>query len=298
MPRQRALLGSDVSMQGKRILLTGATDGLGKAIAHAFAKQGATLIVHGRSPSRCQDTVQELIAASGNWNIRSYLADFGEMRSVLCMANDILRDEPALDLLVNNAGIGIEPEFRLSADRIELVFQVNYLAAYALSVGLAPAIFRASGRIICVSSSTQIPLDFDSPDLSQNWDGVIAYARSKWALTTFVNAMARLKIDGREPLTAYSVHPGTLMPTKLVVGKFPVQDALETGVASVTAVSAIPSSAARNGTYFDKDMPASALASAYQQNTQDKLIGYSRALLKGIPGAELLPPIEALDGTA
>ena len=294
----RALLGFEVSLEGKRILLTGATDGLGRAVAHGFAKRGAALIVHGRSASRCQDTVQELIAASGNRNIRSYVADFGEMRSVLRMVTDILRDEPAMDLLINNAGIGIEPEFRLSADGIELVFQVNYLAAYALSVGLAPAIFRASGRIICVSSSTQIPLDFDSPDLSQNWDGVIAYARSKWALTTFVNTMARLKIDGREPLTAYSVHPGTLMPTKLVVGKFPVQDALETGVASVAAASVIPSSTARNGTYFDKDMPASALDSAYQQSTQDKLIAYSRALLKSIPGTERLPPIEVLDGTA
>src|SRR5580692_4195975 len=125
-------------LDGKVILLTGATDGLGRALAAELARGGATVLVHGRDPARIAATVAEVIAAAGRPDrVRPYQADLADLAQVRDLADQVLAAEPRLDVLVNNAGIGSDVpggEARQeSADGYELRFAVNYLAGYALT---------------------------------------------------------------------------------------------------------------------------------------------------------------------
>ena len=110
---------------GKAILITGATDGLGRAVAIALAQRGATLLVHGRHRARGEAVVAE-VKAAGSPASHFYEADFATLTDVRCMADTILANEPRLDVLVNNAGI-MPDKRQESTEGHELTFQVNYL---------------------------------------------------------------------------------------------------------------------------------------------------------------------------
>src|SRR2546428_4387328 len=88
------------------ILLTGATDGLGRALAQDLAARGATVLLHGRSADRLARAAQEIRQATHNDRLRVYRADFASLDAVRGLARQIERDQPRLDVLVNNAGIG------------------------------------------------------------------------------------------------------------------------------------------------------------------------------------------------
>src|SRR6266516_4842962 len=190
----------DLSQQ--TILVTGATDGLGRALAAELARRGATVLAHGRSRERLDETVAELEAASGgDGRVRGYLADLASLEEVAGLAAQVAKAEPRLDVLVSNAGIGSNVpggEQRLeSRDGIELRFAVNYLAGYVLTRRLLPLLRDSvdpSGgpatvppepprpaRIVNVSSIGQAPIDFDDVQLTRDYSGYRAYCQSKLA---------------------------------------------------------------------------------------------------------------------
>lgn len=134
------------------ILVAGATDGLGKALAHELASRDASLLVHGRSKTRLEDTLDEIREATGNDRLQPYLADFSSLGNVRRLARDIERNCDRLNCLVNNAGIGAgkpgSPREE-SADGYELRFAVNYLAPFLLTSLLLPLIRQsAPARIV------------------------------------------------------------------------------------------------------------------------------------------------------
>jgi NAD(P)-dependent dehydrogenase (short-subunit alcohol dehydrogenase family) len=88
------------------ILVTGATDGLGKQVAHDLALKGATVLLHGRDRVRGEATVREIREETGNDRLRYYLADFSSLEQVRRLAAEIQADHDRLDVLINNAGIG------------------------------------------------------------------------------------------------------------------------------------------------------------------------------------------------
>src|SRR5919108_2814470 len=114
------------------VLITGATDGLGRGLAKALDADGHTVLVHGRSEQRIADTLAELSDRA-----RGYRADLSSLAEVRRMAHEVRARESRLDVLVNNAGIGTSVpgggERQESADGYELRFAVNYLAGYALT---------------------------------------------------------------------------------------------------------------------------------------------------------------------
>src|SRR5215210_4209051 len=144
---------------GKVILITGATDGLGRGLAVALAQRGATLLVHGRDRARGEAVVAQALAA-GSPESRFYEADFATLADVRRMAEAILANESRLDVLVNNAGI-MQNKRQESADGHELTFQVNYLAGFLLTHRLLPLLKgSAAARIVNVASAGQAPIDF------------------------------------------------------------------------------------------------------------------------------------------
>ncbi len=238
-------------LDGKIVLVTGATDGLGRALAADLARSGATVLVHGRDPSRIADTVQEVGAAAAEAphagaaaaadRVRSYQADLASLAGVRALAAAVIAAEPRLDVLVNNAGIGTTVpggEVRQeSADGYELRFAVNYLAGYALTRLLLPLLRKsAPSRIVNVSSLGQQAIDFRDVMLTEDYDGMRAYRQSKLAQILFtIDLAAELDLTG---VTVNALHPATFMPTKIVAG--PTASTIAQGVEATMRLITAP----------------------------------------------------------
>src|SRR5579859_1247038 len=124
-----------MNMNGKTVLITGSTDGVGRYVASELAKQGARVLIHGRDASRAKALIEE-IKASGHAAPTFYQADLSSLAGARQLANAVTADHKRLDVLVNNAGIGSQnqgPQRQESADGYELRFAVNYLAGFLLA---------------------------------------------------------------------------------------------------------------------------------------------------------------------
>ena len=118
-------------------MITGGTDGLGRALAAELAAADATLLVHGRDNARGRKTIDEIHSRTGNENLHWLRADFASLDEVRTLARHVTGEHDRLDGLVNNAGIGITlpgGDGRMeNRDGYELRFAVNYLAGYLLT---------------------------------------------------------------------------------------------------------------------------------------------------------------------
>jgi NAD(P)-dependent dehydrogenase (short-subunit alcohol dehydrogenase family) len=231
------------------IVITGATDGLGKGIATELAPTGARLILHGRSEEKGRALLDQLEPdATGDlvWR-RADLSSLDEVRDLA----DALNEEERIDVLVNNAGIGSARPREESAEGYELTFAVNYLAPFLLTRQVLPLIQRsAPARIVNVSSAGQAPIDFDDVMLERSYTGIQAYCQSKLALVMFTFDLAE-ELEG-SGVTANCLHPGTYMPTNMVrqAGVDPVTS-LEDGIAATLRLIDSPEVEGVNGHYFD-----------------------------------------------
>jgi NAD(P)-dependent dehydrogenase (short-subunit alcohol dehydrogenase family) len=265
------------------VLVTGATDGLGRGVASELAGRGATVLVHGRSAERGKQLVDELRRTTGNDRIELYLADLADLGQVADLADRVTGEHDRLDALVNNAGIGSglpnSREREESADGYELRFAVNYLAGYALTERLLPLLRRsAPARIVNVASLGQQAIEFDDVMLMQGYDGWRAYRQSKLAQVMYTVDLAE-RLPAAE-VTANSLHPATFMPTKIVTEEQDYTvDALEFGIANVIRLVVDPDLADVTGRFFDRDAEAKADSQAYDPAARQRLRDISRALL-------------------
>lgn len=125
----------------KTILITGATEGVGKATADALARQGHQLLLHGRNADKLNTVIASLRSATGNPNMVPVVADFASLASVSDMAATILGQHDRLDVLINNAGAMFSHR-QVSQDGFELMIAVNYFAPYLLTEKL-PFLMRS-----------------------------------------------------------------------------------------------------------------------------------------------------------
>jgi len=272
-------------MTGRIVLVTGATDGLGRALARALVEGGATVLVHGRSPERIAATVDELRRAAGEEDrVRSYRADFASPAQARATADERRGAEPRLDVLVNNAGIGTNVpgggERMESTDGYELRFAVNYLAGHLLTERLLDLLARsAPARVVNVASAGQMPLDFDDLMLERSYDGVRAYGQSKLA-----QVMQAIELSERfDParLTANALHPATYMPTKIVPSPI---STLEEGVAPTLRLVADDALNEISGRYFNGTREAAADPQAHDPDARARLAAASRKLIDAALG--------------
>lgn len=277
------------ALEEQTVLVTGATDGLGKALARDLASSGATVLLHGRSHARLERTLNEIREATGNDRARFYLADFSSLDDVRRLAHEIERDHDRLDVLLNNAGIGGGKRAgrrEESADGHELRFAVNYLAPFLLTNVLLPLLRRAApARIVNVASVGQAPIDFDDLMLERGYDGFRAYSQSKLALIMFTLELAkRLRAEGAG-VTANAVHPASLMNTKMVFESFGYTlSTIEDGVEATLRLAISPELDGVSGRYFDRLREARAHEQAYADEARERLWRVSEELV-GLAGA-------------
>jgi NAD(P)-dependent dehydrogenase (short-subunit alcohol dehydrogenase family) len=259
--------------EGKTILITGSTDGVGRRVALALAGEGAKVLVHGRNRERAESLLEQ-IRGLGKEPAEFYPADLSSLAEVRRLAAAVQRDQDRLDVLVNNAGIGSRsggPQRRTSAEGYELRFAVNYLAGFLLTHELLPLLMAsAPARIVNVASAGQSTIDFDNVMLTRGYDGGRAYMQSKLAQVMFTFDLAD-DLEGCD-VTVNCLHPATYMDTTMVrdSGVTPLST-VDEGAASILNLVESPALEGRTGLYFDRLREARANAQAYDASARDRL---------------------------
>lgn len=271
------------AIKNQVILVTGATDGLGKQVAFDLAARHATVLLHGRNREKGEAALQQIRDATGNQRLFYYNADFSSLDEVRLLAEQVQAGQRRLDVLINNAGIG--PGRRLprrenSIDGHELRFAVNYLASFLLTHGLLPLLQRSvPARIINVASVGQQPIDFDNVMLENDYDGLRAYRQSKLAQVMFTFDLAEdLKESG---ITVNCLHPASLMPTKMVLETDYFASTMSTIAAGAQAVEHLAVSVDLDGVsgeYFDGKLQGRANPQAYDKQARQQLRMLSKQL--------------------
>ena len=244
------------------VLITGSTDGLGRALAAELAGRGHDVVVHGRARARV-DAVAREVGAAG-----AHVADFARLDEVRGLAGEV-RD---IDVLVNNAGI-ISRDRRLSEDGIELTFQVNHLAGFLLTLLKLPP------RTVNVASIGQRAPNFDNLMLERGYEGYRAYAQSKLCQIMFTFELAERRPD----LVVNALHPATLMDTKMVRETFGA--ARSTVAEGVEATAALVERDDVSGRYFDGLHEARADVAAYDREARRRLWDVSAELTSAPPAS-------------
>jgi NAD(P)-dependent dehydrogenase (short-subunit alcohol dehydrogenase family) len=167
-------LSMDLQLKGKRALVTGSTAGIGAAIAKALAREGARVIVNGRSAADVEKAVATLKAESGG-DLVGFAGDFGTAQPI----EDLVRRHPEVDILVNNMGIFEPKPFEDIADADWMrFFEVNVLSGVRLSRAYLPAMKRANwGRIIFISSESAVQIPAEMIHYGATKTAQIAVAR-------------------------------------------------------------------------------------------------------------------------
>lgn len=196
-------------MDGRGVLITGASSGLGLAAAEGFARLGATVWLAVRNRERGEVARGRILARLGNADVRLELCDLSRLGSVRQFAQRFAATAPRLDVLVHNAGVLTEQR-ELSADGIELTLATNVVGPFLLTEQLIPMLERsAPSRIINVSSGGMYTQRLRADDLQSergHFDGSRAYARTKRAQVVLTEMWAQ-RLTGTG-VTVHAMHPG------------------------------------------------------------------------------------------
>lgn len=277
-------------MSKKTILITGANSGIGLETARNLAKQDATIIMMARNREKGMAAVEDVRKLSKNDDVHLQLIDLASKSSVRSAAENLLKQHPRIDVLINNAGL-IKLEKTLTEDGLETVFAVNHLGPYLLTRLLLDRIANTAkkegeARIIFVSSALHANnkgISFD--DL--NWEkrkfsGMQAYGESKLANILTANEIARRY--GESGIIAHSVHPGgvksniyrngnikgiALVITKMVYALIGIS--LAKGAETPTFLAIDPKAAEVNGKYWVKSKIKAAKLPANEAEVAAKL---------------------------
>ena len=197
-------------MDGKVVVITGATSGIGTEAARALAGMGARVVIVARDLDRGAITREDITGSTGNPNVEIVRCDLASQHEIRSLASELSATLPRIDVLINNAGLTMA-ERRLTEDGIETTFAVNHLAPFLLTNLLIDRLEAGTpARVVTVASDAHrgAALDFDDLSAERGYSGWPAYCRSKLANILFNSELAR-RLQG-SGMTANCLHPGVV----------------------------------------------------------------------------------------
>jgi NAD(P)-dependent dehydrogenase (short-subunit alcohol dehydrogenase family) len=197
-----------MQMQGKVVMITGASSGIGKITALELARGGAEVIMVCRNQQKGEAAQTEIIKETGNPNVFLFQADLAKLSEVRLVAEAFSRQFAKLDVLINNAGM-MPAKYKRTDEGFEICWATNYLSMFLLTNLLMDKLLAAGeARIINVSSEAHRlgQLDFHELHSPRKYSALTAYADSKLAAVIFTYELARrLELT---KVTANCLHPG------------------------------------------------------------------------------------------
>jgi retinol dehydrogenase-12 len=291
-------------MQGKVCLVTGATSGIGLVTACELARQGARVLLVGRNPAKCADTVEQIRARTGNRDVEGLLADLSSQQQIRDLAHQVGERYPRLDVLINNAG-GMWLKREVSVDGLEMTFAVNHLAYFLLTHLLLDTLqASAPARIVNVASNAhrKATLDFDDLQAERHYGGWQAYCRSKLANLLFTYELAR-RLAGTG-ITCNALHPGWVATgfarnngwrgRLFQLASRCLAISPEKGARTVLYLARAPEVKAITGQYFVRERAVPSSAASYDEAAAKRLWQISLALTDVSPAAR--GPLAVGDG--
>ena len=286
---RRTLENATGGMDGKVVLITGGTSGIGKATAKALAAMGAEVVVHGRNRKRGEQAAEEIRRESASDKVSLLLADLAVQDEVRRLAKEFEASHDRLDVLVNNAGL-IADRRTETPDGIELTLAVNHLASFLLTNLLLDLLKKsAPSRIINVSSEAQRQakrIDFDNLQGERRYGAFRIYGQSKLANVLFTYELAEWLHD--TGVTAFAMHPGgvntnfgkgnrSLMSLLFRVFK-PFMRSSEQGADTVVYLATSPEVEGMSGEYFSDREVTKPAEGAYDEAARKRLWEVSEEL--------------------
>lgn len=196
------------SIQGKIVMITGATAGIGLVTARELAQRGAQVTLVGRNPAKLTIVAEQIKTRTGNQQIETITADLSTHAGVQQTAHEFKKRHTKLDVLVNNAG-AIFMSRHVTADGLEVTFALNHLNYFHLTMLLLDVLkTSAPSRVINVSSDAHRgqTIDFDNLQGEKSFNGRTQYDRSKLMNILFTYELAK-KLNG-SGVTVNALHPG------------------------------------------------------------------------------------------
>jgi NAD(P)-dependent dehydrogenase (short-subunit alcohol dehydrogenase family) len=266
------------------VLVTGSTDGIGRATARGLAAAGVKVIVHGRSKPKVDAALAQLSDELPGAELEGVSFDLGSQTAVRKGAAHILERLPALHVLINNAGI-FANERTVTEDGVELTFAVNHLGHFLLTELLAERLeasaTSAPSRVINVASIAHTRGRIHATDLTlaAAWTGYAAYAQSK--LAQVMHAMSLAERHDATKLVAYSLHPGVISTKLLRQGFGPVAGSpIESGAKTSIRLAVEQAVGEPAGTYFSDGVATVPAATARDAGARSALWDASARLAK------------------
>ncbi|TNM27535.1 SDR family NAD(P)-dependent oxidoreductase [Streptomyces sedi] len=212
-----------MTVEGKTVLVTGGTGGIGKETARQLAALGARVILVGRNGDRAGAAVADLRRSSGNDDVTAITADMSRLRDVRRLAQEVSGRAGGMDVLINNAG-ATRPHRQLTEDGVETTFAVNVVAPFCLTHWLMPAL-TASGRARVINITGGVPrgrIDLDNLRGEKSYVGLSVYNQTKLAQMAMSYRFAQELTATPVTLNvAYPGHAHTSMNKDLAIGTYP-----------------------------------------------------------------------------
>jgi NAD(P)-dependent dehydrogenase (short-subunit alcohol dehydrogenase family) len=275
-------------MQGKTIVITGGTSGIGEVAALKLAAMGARIVLVARSKDRGEAALAQLEKAAPALGHKVHYADLSRLAEMKKVASEIAASEPRIDVLINNAGALFNSR-RVTPDGLEYTFATNHMAYFVVTEILRDRLLAsAQARIVSTASMAHQggKLDLDDLQSEKSFFGVRAYGTSKLCNVLFTRELAR-RLQGTG-VTANCLHPG------FVASRFADESggliasltraaklfaiSPEKGAETIVYLASSPDVAQVSGKYFIKSKPATPTAAARNDRLAQQLWEKSAAL--------------------